>query len=44
MADEFSQDSGSKTKLINDMITLMQRLGTEFAKVEAASKGINNSI
>ena len=44
MADEFSQDSGSKTKLINDMITLMQRLGTEFAKVEAASKGINNNL
>ena len=44
MADEFSENSGSKTKLINDMISLMQRLDSEFAKVEASSKNISANL
>lgn len=44
MADELNQDSGSKTKLINDMVSLMQKLGSEFDKVDSKSKDISNNL
>ena len=40
MADELNPESGSKTKLINDMISLMQRLAAEFDRIDAKSKDI----
>lgn len=44
MASEFSQDSGSKTKLINDMISLMQKLSSEFDKIDHKSKSIFSNL
>lgn len=44
MADELNQDSGSKTKLINDMVSLMQKLGSEFDKIDSKSKDISNNL
>jgi cell wall-associated NlpC family hydrolase len=44
VADELNQDSGSKTKLINDMVSLMQKLGSEFDKIDSKSKDISNNL
>lgn len=44
MVAEFNQDSGSKTKLVNDMISLMQKLFFEFDKIDNKSKSIFNNL
>ena len=44
MADEFSQESGSKTKLIQDMIPLLQKMASEFDRIDAKSKSITENL
>ena len=44
MADEFSQESGSKTKLLQDMIPLLQKMAAEFDRIDAKSKSITGNL
>ena len=44
MADEFSQDSGSKTKLLNDMSSLLNKIAAEYDRINAASKGLAGNL
>lgn len=44
MADELSSDNGSKTKLLQDMQTLLQKIATEYDKIDAKSKSISANL
>ena len=45
MADnEFSQNSGSTTKLLQDMLSLLQRVSSEYDKVLNSTKGIRSNL
>ena len=44
MADEFSGDSGSQTKLLKDMISLVKKLSSEFEKIDKSSKNMSNNL
>jgi cell wall-associated NlpC family hydrolase len=44
MADELSQETGSKTKLLNDMQALLQKIAAEYDRIDAKSKSINSNL
>lgn len=44
MADEFNADAGSKTKLLNDVSSLLQTLIPKFEKIDNSSKSIGSNI
>ena len=44
MAGEFNSDAGSKTKMLNDVYSLLQKISPEFDKIDNRSKSIGSSI
>jgi cell wall-associated NlpC family hydrolase len=44
MANELSQDAGSKTKLLNDMQAMLQKIASEYERINAASKGLAGNL
>ena len=44
MAGEFNSDAGSKTKMLNDVFSLLQKISPEFDKIDNRSKSIGSSI
>ena len=44
MADELSQEGGSKTKLLQDMQSLLQKIAAEYDRIDAKSKSINGNL
>jgi cell wall-associated NlpC family hydrolase len=44
MADELSQEPGSKTKLLNDMQSLLQKIASEYDRIDAKSKNVYNNL
>jgi len=44
MANEFNADAGSKTKLLNDVSSLLQSLIPKFEKIDNSSKSIGSNI
>jgi hypothetical protein len=44
MADELSQETGSKTKLLTDMQSLLQKIASEYDRIDAKSKSINANL
>jgi len=44
MADELSQETGSKTKLLNDMKSLLEKIASEYDRIDAKSKSIANNL
>ena len=44
MADELSQEGGSKTKLLQDMQSLLQKISAEYDRIDAKSKSINGNL
>jgi cell wall-associated NlpC family hydrolase len=44
VAGEFNSDAGSKTKMLNDVYSLLQKISPEFDKIDNRSKSIGSSI
>jgi cell wall-associated NlpC family hydrolase len=44
VAGEFNSDAGSKTKMLNDVFSLLQKISPEFDKIDNRSKSIGSNI